>query len=54
MKFWNYIKSLKVPRLIIEAVLIFTSVYFALVLEADRSKDFEREMVILELDKIFI
>jgi hypothetical protein len=52
MKFWKWIKSLKVPRLIIEAILIFASVYFALILEADRSKDFEREVLILELKSL--
>lgn len=52
MKVWNWIKSLKVPRLIIEALLIFASVYFALILEADRSIDFEREGLKNQLIKL--
>ena len=52
MKIQQWIKNLKVPRLIIEAVLIFGSVYFALILEADRNRDFEREVVIGELESI--
>lgn len=46
------IKSLRIPRLLIEAVLVFGSVYFALVLEADRTKDYEREKFIIELDQL--
>jgi hypothetical protein len=52
MKFKEWIKNLKMPRLIIEALFIFGSVYMALILEADRSRDFEREIVIGELRSI--
>ncbi|QNL23003.1 hypothetical protein HZR84_13980 [Hyphobacterium sp. CCMP332] len=52
MKFKAWIINLKAPRLIIEAVLIFGSVYFALILEADRSRDFEREILIGKLEKL--
>lgn len=52
MKFKLWIKNLKVPRLVLEALLVFGSVYFALLLEADRSMDFEREMMIGRMNKM--
>ena len=45
----NWIKNLYIPRLLAETILIFASVYLALLLEADRNRDFEREVLIGEL-----
>lgn len=41
MKIKAWIKKFRTPRLIVEAILVFSSVYMALVLEANRSRDFE-------------
>ncbi len=40
----NLLKKIDLPRLIVEAVLIFASVYAAFILEDRRSKNFERQI----------
>ncbi|MFY0687467.1 MAG: hypothetical protein JXQ90_09895 [Cyclobacteriaceae bacterium] len=45
MKLLEPIRQLKFTRLIVEAVLIFSSVYAAFLLEDKRSKRFERELL---------
>ena len=45
MKIKESIKQLKLPKLLIEAILIFSSVYAAFLLEDKRSKRFERELL---------
>lgn len=45
MKLIEFTKQLKLPKLLIEAVLIFSSVYAAFLLEDKRSKRFERELL---------
>ncbi|MEM6644186.1 MAG: hypothetical protein AAF616_14490, partial [Bacteroidota bacterium] len=54
MNFLRKLKSLKIPRLLFEAILIFSSIYLALILEADRSEDFERKKLIGNLESILI
>ena len=49
----NYLtKKLNLPRLLIEAVLIFSSVYGAFLLEDRRSKSYDRKVLIGKLEKL--
>ena len=41
MNFKVSIGKLRIPRLLLESILVFGSVYLALILEANRSRDFE-------------
>lgn len=61
LKVFDTIRELKIANLLIEAILIFSSVYAAFVLEDKRSKRFERELLqqklvthlkVMELDSL--